>query len=470
MTIKMTEEEARIYIGELVARARAAQRQAEAFSQRKVDELAAAIVYTLSRPETAQIIAQQALEESHMGREDSKIMKLTAKMPAVLYDILQTKTVGVVERDEAKGIVKIAKPLGVIAALIPSTNPEATPVFKTVLGIRGRNAVICAPHPATQGTTSHVVEIIREVLRKNGAPEDLCICIDKPGIGVANELMRQCDITMATGSGDMVRSAYSSGKPAYGVGAGNAVVVVDETADLKETAAKIALSKTNDWASGCSAENAVLLQNSIYDRMIEEFRSQGGYLCTAEEKEKLEKVMWPDGHHISREIVARPAQRIAELAGITIPEGTRFLMVEESGYGEGHNFSREKLSVVMAVYHYETIDDAIDLINNIQHYSGFGHSCGIHSTNEEHIMKLALGTYTTKVMVRQAHSLSNSGAWHNGLANTFSLGCGTWGGNIVSENITQKHYINTTWLSYPIDRKPATEAEIYGDLLDHVVL
>ncbi|MGE4485222.1 MAG: aldehyde dehydrogenase family protein [Oscillospiraceae bacterium] len=457
------------YIAGLVARARAAQKVAEGYSQRRVDELAAALIYTLSRPELAKSIAEQALEETHMGRVDSKISKLTGKMPAVLYDILTTKTVGVIARIPEKGITKIAKPMGVIAALIPSTNPEATPVFKGVLGLRARNAVIFAPHPSSKATTNRVSDIMREVLRKNGAPEDLFICIEKPSKNKAAELMRQCDITMATGSGDMVKAAYSSGKPAYGVGAGNAVVVIDETAQLKETAAKIALSKTGDWASGCSAENSIVVQSGIYDEFIADLKAEGGYMTTAEEKSKLQNAMWIDGR-LNREIVARPAPVIAEAAGITVPDGSRFIMVEENGAGEDYMFSHEKLSVVLTVYKYDDFDQAIDLVNNIQKYSGLGHSCGIHSYNQEHIDRLALNTYTTKVIVRQPHSTSNSGAWHNGLANTFSLGCGTWGGNIASENITQKHYFNITWVSEPIDRKPASDAEIYGDLLDHVVL
>ena len=462
-------EDDRAYIAGLVARARAAQKTAEGYSQRKVDELAAALVYTLSRPDLAKSIAEQALEETHMGRVDSKTGKLTGKMPAVLYDILSTKTVGVVERIPEKGITKIAKPMGVIAALIPSTNPEATPVFKGVLSLRARNAVIFAPHPSSKATTKRVTDIMREVLRKNGAPEDLFICIDKPSKNKAAELMRQCDITMATGSGDMVKAAYSSGKPAYGVGAGNAVVVIDETANLKETAAKIALSKTGDWASGCSAENAIVVQSGIYDAFIAGLKAEGGYMTTAEEKSKLQNAMWIDGH-LNREIVARPAPVIAKVAGIAVPDGTRFIMVAETGTGEDYRFSHEKLSVVLTVYKYDDFDQAIALVNNIQKYSGLGHSCGIHSYNQAHIDKLALNTYTTKVIVRQPHGTSNSGAWHNGLANTFSLGCGTWGGNIASENITQKHYFNITWVSEPIDRKPASDAEIYKDLLDNVIL
>lgn len=457
------------YIAQLVERARAAQKIVEGYSQRRVDELAAALVYTLSRPDLARDIAEQALEETHMGRVDSKIAKLTQKMPAVLYDILPTKTVGVIERIPEKGLTKIAKPMGVIAALIPSTNPEATPLFKGVLGLRARNAVICAPHPSSKETTKRVVDIMREVMRKNGAPEDVFLCIEHPSKAKAAYLMAQCDITMATGSGDMVRAAYSSGKPAYGVGAGNAVVIVDETADLQETAKKIAMSKANDWASGCSAENSVLVEQSIYDRFIACMKEQGGYMTTPEEKERLEETMWVDGH-LSRNIVARPASTIAHLAGISVPEGTQFIMVEETKAGPDSNFSHEKLSVVLTVYKYDDFDKAVQLVNQIQQYSGLGHSCGIHSYNQEHIEKLAMNTYTVKVIVRQPHSMSNSGAWHNGLANTFSLGCGTWGGNIASENITQKHYFNTTWVAEPIDRKPATEEEIFGDLLDNVVL
>lgn len=458
------------FIAELVERARAAQRVAEGFSQRRVDELAAAIVYTLSRPELAKSIAEQALEETHMGRIDSKMSKLTAKMPAILYDVLSTKTVGIVDRIPEKGIVKLAKPVGVIAALIPSTNPEATPVFKGVLGLRARNAVIFAPHPSSKGTTTRVVNIMREVLRKNGVPEDLFICIEHPSKALTGELMRQCDLTMATGGGDMVRAAYSSGKPAYGVGAGNAVVIIDEDADIDATAEKIAMSKTNDLASGCSAENSIIVCSKIYDQFINAMKNQKGYMASPEEKEKLQAAMWPDGMHLNREIVARPASTIAKVAGIDVPEDTRFIMVEENHAGKQYMFSHEKLSVVLTVYKYDDFDAAIDLVNAIQKNSGLGHSCGIHTYNQEHIERLALRTYTTKVIVRQPHSMSNSGAWWNGLANTFSLGCGTWGGNIASENITQKHYFNNTWVSEPIDRKPATDEEIYQDLLDHVVL
>jgi sulfoacetaldehyde dehydrogenase len=456
-------------IMELVERARKAQKIAEGFSQRRVDELAAGIVYKFSRLDLAKEIAEMTVEETGIGNVPSKISKLTYKMPAVFYDIKSTKTVGVIEHIPEKGITKIAKPVGVIAALIPSTNPEATPVFKGTLALRARNAIIFAPHPRSKKTTNYVVRLMREFLEKNGVPADLFICIENPSKEISQELMRQCDLTMATGSSDMVKAAYSSGKPAYGVGAGNAAIVIDETADIEDAAAKIKIGKTGDNASGCSAENSIIVQESIYDKMIAALKKQGGYLATAEEKKKLQNAMWVDGH-LSRDIVAKPVSEIAKCAGIEIPDGTAFIMVEETGIGEGYPFSGEKLSLVLTVYKYNTFDEAIDMVNRITTFSGRGHSCGIHSFNKEHIMQLALNTYTTRVIVRQPHGAANSGNWFNGLANTFSLGCGTWGGNIVSENITQKHYMNITWVAEPIDRKPATDEEIYGDLLKDIIL
>jgi sulfoacetaldehyde dehydrogenase len=462
----MTEQE---MVMEMVEKARAAQKIAEGFTQRYVDELAAAIVYTFSRPQLAQEIAEMTVEETQMGKVESKYNKLAGKIPSIFYQVKDVKTVGVVDVCPETGITKIAKPLGVIAALVPSTNPEATPLFKGVLGLRARNAVIFAPHPRSKKTTGKVVQIMREILEKNGAPADLFQCIETPSKALSAELMKQCDITMATGSGDMVRAAYSSGKPAYGVGAGNAPVVIDETANLAETAQKILIGKTGDNASGCSAENSLVIQEGIYDAMLEELRKVGGHLLNAEEKQKLQDTMWVDGH-LNRDIVAKPVADIAKLAGLTIPEGTQFMMVEETGIGKGYPFSGEKLSLTITVYKYGQFQEAIDKVNAITRFSGYGHSCGIHSYNKDHILDLALHTYTTKVIVRQPHGVANSGSWNNGLARTFSLGCGTWGGNIVSENITQKHYMNTTWVAEPIDGQPATDEEIYGDLLQNVKL
>lgn len=460
------------YIMDLIERSRKAQEVALTYSQERVDELAAAIMYSLSRVPVAQKLAKMAYEETGMGTLEAKVEKFVSKLPMVWQDIKNVKTVGIIEELPELGLIKLGKPAGVIGALIPSTNCEATPVFDGVLGLRGRNSVIFAPHPHSKQTTMAVVELMREILTKNGAPADLFLCIDQPSKQRAADLMAACDLVFATGAKDMVRAAYCSGTPAYGVGVGNAAVIIDGTTDPAETAHKIFLGKTKDNASGCSSENSLIIQEDCYDTFIEALKKEGAYLVTPEEKVRLQSTIWVDGH-LNREIVARPVSRVAELANIPAPANTTFMLVEETGVGEGYPFSEEKLSLVTTVYKYRDFREAVDLVNRITGHSGTGHSCGIHSTNEDHIMDLALHTLTTKVLVCQPHGISNSGAWHNGLAKTFSLGCGTWGGNIASENITQKHFINTTWVSRPIrpvGQKPFTEEEIFGDIIKRVKL
>jgi sulfoacetaldehyde dehydrogenase len=455
-------------ISQLVARARRAQAVVNTYMQQQVDLIAGAIIYHMSRPDMAQRVAEMAFEETGMGLVDSKRAKLAQKMPAIFHDIRSQPTVGVIDRDLVNGITTIAKPYGVIAALVPSTNCEATPIFKAVLGIRARNAVICAPHPASKMTTLFVVDAIRQILRAVDAPEDLVLCIPNPSKSLAAELMAQCDVTMATGSGDMVQAAYSSGKPAYGVGVGNAAVIIDETVDLAETAEKIRIGKTGDNASGCSAENSIIVQAAIHDDFLRALQAQGAYVATDADKAKLQAVIWENGH-VSRKVVARPAPVIAALAGIDVPPDTKFLVVKETGAGPDHPFSGEKLSLVLTCYKYDEFDEAIALVNAITDYSGAGHSCGIHSHDPDRILRLGLETRTSRVIVRQPHGVANSGSWFNGLAKTFSLGCGSWGGNSVSENVTQKHYFNTTRIAEPLDRPVPGDDAIYGPLLDRIV-
>jgi sulfoacetaldehyde dehydrogenase len=386
------------------------------------------------------------------------VLALNQKLPGV------NMSMGVIERDEARGLIKIAKPVGVVGAIIPVTNPEATPVLKAMMAIKTRNAVVMSPHPKAKKTNTFIVDRIREVLKKYDAPEDLVIGIEEPTMPISQELMKQCDLVLATGGGGLVRAAYTSGTPAYGVGVGNAVVVVDETADLKDAADKIKRSKTFDFATSCSTENSLVIQEDIYDDLIEALKAEGGYLLDADEKQKLQSKMWNNGL-LAREIVAQPASTIAAFAGLTIPEETSFFMVEESHVGKDYPFSGEKLSVIVTLYKYKTFQDAIDRVNEITEYQGKGHSCGIHSTNEDHILEFALKTYTSRLMVRQPQCLANSGAWTNGMPMTLSLGCGTWGGNISGENITWKHLLNMTWVSYPIPNNQPTDEELFGDVM-----
>lgn len=457
------------YVEEIVARAKKAQKIAEKFSQEKVDELATALAWgTAANEDVLAELAALAFEETQLGDYDSKIFKMRKKIRGSLRDVKHAKTVGIIEEDIEKGLVKIAKPVGVIGALIPSTQPEMSPVQMALCSVKGRNAMIYAPHPRGKKTTFRTVEIMREILKKYGAPEDLLICVESPTLEMSHEIMKQSDLVMATGGTPMVKAAYSSGTPAYGVGAGNAVIIVDETADLKDAAHKIMQSKTFDLAAGCSCDNSIVIQDSVYDEMIESLEKEGGYLASSKEKELIQKAIWPNwpkDHVINRDIVAKPVKTIADIAGISVPEEFKFIMVEETGTGVDFPFSGEKMCLVVAIYRYNSFDEAIAITNACHVYSGAGHSCGIFSFDDQHIEQLALKTYTTRVVVRQPQSWTNTGDWTCGMPFTCSLGCGTWGGNIVSENIVLKHYLNTTWVIRPIPAVIPTEEELFGDLV-----
>jgi len=434
---------------ELIARSRAAQEAIADYSQEQVNALIRAMVYAVAREDRAEEIAQFTVNETELGNYSGKYLKIHRKTRATLMDIIDDKSVGVIEEDHERNIVKIAKPVGVIGALSPSTNPEATPVIKGISAIKGRNSIIIAPHPRAKLTNKLICDYMREALELMGAPADLVIGIETPSLELTNELMRQCDRILATGGGAMVSAAYSSGTPALGVGVGNACITVDNTADLDEAAEKIRVSKTLDLAASCSSDNSVLLFEDIYDDMLAKLQHEGGYVLNEEEKHKLQNTIWIDGA-LNVKVVAQPAHKIAGMAGIELPEGKQFLIVPETGAGPEYPFSGEKLTVTMALYKVKDIDAAIALTNQIQAYQGQGHSCGIYSYSDDNIMRFAHATKTSRVMVNQPQSASNSGNLWNGMRQTFSLGCGSWGGNSTNNNITWRDLINETWVSKPL--------------------
>ncbi|WP_340313102.1 aldehyde dehydrogenase family protein [Rhizorhabdus argentea] len=440
---------AAVEIADLVARARVAQAQIEHYTQEQVDKLITAMVWAVAKPGVAEKIARFTVDETQLGNYEGKFLKIFRKTRATLYDIISDKSVGILEEDPVRNIVKIAKPVGVIGALAPTTNPEATPVIKAISAVKGRNAIIVAPHPRAKLTNKMICDLMREAIVKMGAPADLVIGIDTPSLEKTNELMKQCDRILATGGAAMVTAAYSSGTPALGVGAGNAVVTVDETADLDDAAEKIRISKTLDLAASCSSDNSVILVDAIYDKMLAKLQENGGYILDDAAKAKLQAAIWVDGH-INATVVAQNPKFIADYAGFEMPEGTQFFIVPETGFGPDHPFSGEKMTVTMALYRAKDIDEAIRLTNGIQAYQGQGHSCGIYSNSDENIMKLANATKTSRVMVNQPQAASNSGNLWNGMRQTFSLGCGSWGGNSTNNNITWRDLINETWVSKPL--------------------
>ncbi len=437
-------------IDQLLAKAREAQKVIEFWPQDKVDEMILAVGWESYKRETAEQVARLAVDETGLGVYEDKVVKHQKKTIGVLRDLQGVKTVGVIERVPEKGLVKIAKPMGVIGAITPMTNSSSTMPCNGLMILKARNAVIFAPHPRAKKTCAVICEEMRKGLKKVGAPLDLVQYIEEPSIELTQELMGKVDLVLATGGAGVVKPAYSSGKPAYGVGAGNATIVVDETADLPVTAAKICKGKIFDNATSCSAENSVIIQEGIFDSLLEELKKTGGYLVTGEERAKLKAAMWPDGRHLSGKIVCKSVKFIADEAGIKVPEGTKFIMVLGEHIGPEDMFSAEKLSPVVTLWKYKNFDQAVQMVIDITGFSGYGHSCGIHSVNEEHILELATRAKVSRMMVRQAQSVGNSGDWENGMPFTMSLGCGTWGGNSTTENITVKHFLNVTWVAYPI--------------------
>jgi sulfoacetaldehyde dehydrogenase len=458
---------AREEVKAMIARAHAAQEQIANYTQEQVDELITAMVWSVAREDVSEKIARFTVEETQLGNYDGKYLKIHRKTRATLMDILPDKSVGVIEEDPERNLVKIAKPVGVIGALSPSTNPEATPVIKAISAVKGRNAIIIAPHPRAKLTNKMICDYMRGALEAMGAPADLVQSIDIPSLDKTNELMRQCDRILATGGEAMVGAAYSSGTPALGVGVGNAVITIDDTADLDEAAEKIRISKTLDLAASCSSDNSVLVFESVYDEFLEKLKREGGYVIEGEDKQKLQAVLWKDGA-LNPKIVAQHALTITGQAGIDLPEGKQFLIVPETGTGPDHPFSGEKLTVTMALYKVKDIDEAVELTNRIQAYQGQGHSCGIYSYNDDNIMKLAMGTRTSRVMVNQPQAASNSGNLWNGMRQTFSLGCGSWGGNSINHNITWRDLINETWVSKPLAQTKVlpSDEELFGKVMD----
>ncbi len=446
-----------------VEKARSAQNKIADYSQNQVDELVTAVCWAIVRQDHAEQLAKLAVDEGGFGNYNDKVSKIRNRCMGTLRDMQDVKTVGIVEEIPEKGLIKIAKPVGVIAALIPTTGPDATPPLKTLLALKGRNAIIIAAHPRTQKTTELTVKFMREACEQVGAPADLVQVIKKPSLSKTQQLMQQADLIIATGGAGMVKAAYSSGTPAYGVGVGNAVHVVDESGDLDDAANMIAVAKKFDYATSCLADNAVLAHESVYDDLVKHLQKLGAYLCSNEEKARLQKLMWPDpeNHIPSLDVIAKPAAHIAKLVGINVPEDCSFLMVEETGTGSDYPFSGEKLSPVLTLYKYSgDIANAISQVNAITDYQGQGHTCGIHTNNDDHALALAMKTKTGRVMINQSLN-EGAGSIRNGMPYTLSLSCGTWGGNVTTENVNARHMINLTWVSRPIKPRVLNENQLF---------
>ena len=454
-------------VAALVARARAAQHEYETWSQERVDEAVVAAGWAIVEPGRNKALAELAVRDTGLGNVADKMAKNRRKTLGLLRDLQGAKSVGVISEDPARGLIEIARPVGVVAAITPSTNPAATPANNIINALKGRNAIIVAPSPKGASTLSLLLQYVNAELDRAGAPHDLVQMLPAP---VTREqtfaLMRQADLVVATGSNTNVRAAYESGTPALGVGPGNVSAIVDETADVAEAAAKIARSKTFDHATSCSSENSVIVVAAAADALIAAFAREGGVLLDDEEMRRMTKAMFPSGKLAPR-VIAQPAQAIAKRAGLVRPEvdDARFLIVEETGVGPAHPFSGEKLSPVLAFYRVRDFAAASDLAARLLAYQGAGHSVGLHTRKPERAVELGLTLPVSRVIVNQVHCFATGGSFDNALPFSLSMGCGTWGRNSFSDNLNYRHFLNITRVVMPFApanvREP-TDDEIFG--------
>jgi sulfoacetaldehyde dehydrogenase len=450
-------------ISELVSRAHTAMEEFAGASQARLDEAVTALAWSLYKPETAKALAEQAVEITGLGNVTSKVTKNQRKTFGTLRDLLRVKSTGIIEELPEKGLVKYAKPVGVVAAVSPSTNPSATPVNKAMMAIKGGNAVIIAPSPLAWPVTNATVEAMRAELAKIGAPEDLVQILSQP---VTREdttrLMEAVDLVIVTGSQNNVRRAYSSGKPAIGVGAGNVPVIIDTTADLDDAAEKICASKVFDNSTSCSSENSLIIPDEIYDDAIAALKRAGGYMASSDEGKRIVSLLWRDGK-LNRNIIAKDASVLAEIFELGDDAGSaKFFMVEETGIGDDYPLSDEKLSLVLTIYRASDFADAKRIGAEILEHLGKGHSIGIHTRNMDNARELAEDIDVVRVLVNQAHTFGNGGGFNNGLPFTLSMGCGTWQGNSITDNLNYTCFLNITHLVTTIPEDKPEEEELFG--------
>lgn len=459
------------YVAGLVEKARKAQTIANSFTQEDVDLITAAVTYNLTKEDKVRMYADMLVEESGMGIAEDKVAKIYGKVWGSYLQMKNEKSVGLIEVDEAHGLEKWAKPMGVIAGIMPVTNGEATPIVKANMALKTRNAIILAPHPKCRKLNVVIVDEIRATLRKLGYPEDLVqTCAPEwVKLETSQQLMKQCDMIVATGGEALVETAYSSGTPALGVGVGNCVSIVTGKTPMDKVAEMIVKSKKFDNSTSCSTENNIVVLEDCYDEFVKEMAAHGAVLFRegSEEKAKLQKTMWPntpEDHVLNRAIVAQSAEQIAALAGLDVPTGTKLLMAEEfGGSGTRYPFTGEKLSPVSGVMKARDLDEAIEKVMGCLHYMGNGHSCGIHTNDKSDVDKLAAVVTVTKLVVNQPQCLTNSGGWDCGYPVSMTLGCATWGGNSISHNVTFRDLMNFTYVSRQIPNWHPGKAENFID-------
>ncbi|MBL6638902.1 MAG: aldehyde dehydrogenase family protein [Planktomarina sp.] len=450
-------------VDSVIARARKAQIAFEAKgSQERYDQAAQAVGWAIMEPTRNRALAELAVKTTGLGNVADKITKNHRKTLGLLRDIADAKTYGIVSDDPTTGVTEIARPIGVIGAVVPSTNPAATPANNIINALKSGNAIVLSPSPKGVESCALVLDYIYAEFDKIGVDRDLVQMLPAPGSKAKTQRMLETtDLVVVTGSQNNVRRAYTCGTPAIGVGAGNVTVIVDETANLAEAAAKITASKTFDNATSCSSENALVVVDEIYDAFVQAMAQEGGALVIDEAP--IIAKLWPDGH-LNRAVIAQDADKMLEALDMVgkVPATTKFLAVETFGIGADHPLSGEKLSRVVALYRARDFADAKAIASRILTHQGAGHSIGLHSKLEARALELGREVPTCRVIVNQAHCFATGGAFNNGLPFSLSMGCGSWGGNSIDGNLNWRHFMQTTKVAREIPPREPELEEIFA--------
>ena len=449
-------------IKELVRNARTAQKKYELFDQNKVDAIVRDIgkfVYDNAKP-----LARMAVDETEMGSFEDKILKNKSKARVIWNNLKNKKSRGVIGEDAESNLVYVAKPMGVVAAVTPVTNPIVTPMCNGMFALKTGNAVIFAAHPKAQKCAEYLSQEFMKIVKSHDGPDDLIQVVTGGSVEKTQELMQSADVVVATGGGAMVKSAYSSGKPSFGVGAGNVPVIIDRNIDLKEAVEKIIDGASFDHGIICSHEQFVFAPEENFDKTIELFTSSGKVWFTDDQSQikKLRNVVFQDGN-LNKDVVGKSASDVGKLAGVEVPETSRLILLPADGSGTEDVLAKEKLCPVIAIVPYKTFEDAVGMAKSNLLVEGAGHSAALHSNNDQNIKKAGLELPISRLVVNQPSSTSAGGSLTNGFAPTTTLGCGSWGGNSISENLDYKHLMNVSRIGKIIpDKKIPTDEEIWS--------
>lgn len=450
-------------IKDLLKKAKVAQEELAAYSQSEIDAIVKVIAKTVY--DNAEELAKMAVEETGMGVYEDKVTKNKGKSKAIYNNIKDKKTVGIIDKDDSKGLVYVAKPVGVVGASTPTTNPIVTPMCNAMFAVKGGNSIIISPHPRSKKCSAYTVDLIIKSLeeQKIKYPENVIQVLRDPSIEASGELMKSVDVVLATGGMAMVKAAYSSGNPSYGVGQGNVQVIVDRDVDFKDATAKIIEGRKFDNGIICSGEQSIIAPADKYDEVIRAAVENGAfYVEDTKVVDIFRKTLFPDGI-INKDVIGQSAKDIAALAGVKIPEGTKVIILKPCGVGSADDLNKEKMCPVMVALKYDTFEEAVNIAQTNLELEGKGHSAAIHSNNNEHIECAGIRLTVSRLVVNAPSSTTAGGSLVNGFAPTTTLGCGTWGNNIISENLDYKHLINVSRIGRVIEGKvPPTDDEIWA--------